>query len=61
MFDKFLLCRLINEDILLLFLTIFTRNKTEMHANRHIVDVICMYIFKSFIRRSYRYSYFNTH
>ena len=35
--------RLINKDILLLFLTIIIRYKTEMHVNRHIVDAIYMY------------------
>ena len=37
--------KLINVDILLLFLTIFIRYKTEMHDNRHIVDAIYMHLF----------------
>ena len=34
-----------NVDILLLFLIIFKRYKTEMHDNRHIVDAIYMHLF----------------
>ena len=49
-------CRLINVDILLLFLTILIRYKTEMHGNRHIADAINMHLFK-FIYRSYIYMY----
>ena len=47
-------CILINVDILLLFLTIFIRYKTEMHDDRQTVDAIYIYLFK-FIYRSYGY------
>ena len=40
-----LFCRLINVDILLLFLTIFIRYKTKMHVNRHIVDAIYIHLY----------------
>ena len=39
-----LFCRLINVDILFLFLTKCICYKTEMPDNRHIVDVICMHL-----------------
>ena len=45
--DTILFCRLINVDILLLFLTIFIRNKAEIKDNRHIIDAIYICTFSS--------------
>ena len=49
-----LFCRLINVDILLLFLTIFIRYKAEIKDNRYIVDVIytcTVSSYRSYIKR----------
>ena len=42
-------CRLINVDILLLFLTIFIHYKTVMHDNWHIVDAIYMHLVQVYL------------
>ena len=51
-----LFCRLINVDILLLFLTISIRNKVEIKDTQHIVDAIYTSTFSSLVR-SYRYKF----
>ena len=43
-------CRLINVDIVLLFLTLFIRYKAEMKDNRHIIDAIYTCTFSSLFR-----------
>ena len=51
-----LFCRLINVDILLLFLTIFICYKAEIKDNRHIFDAIYTCTCSS-LSRSYRYKF----